>query len=123
MCVKTGLFMPEQLLLLAYDVLGKTPISGDIAVSPGTSITGVELEYMEFRSGEIISTADAADFADGVSAALATALATSGTTILEMSGNTYTPGTYAGAADISISGAGTYVTLDAEGDGKAVFLF
>jgi hypothetical protein len=40
-----------------------------------------------------------------------------------MSGQTYTPGTYTGAATISIAGAGIYVTLDGEGDENAVFLF
>jgi hypothetical protein len=104
-------------------VLGKTEISGDLGVSPGTSITGVNEGFMQFTSGEVASTADAADFAAGVAAALAAALATSGTTILEMSGQTYGPGTYTGAADISISGVDTYVTLDGEDEENAVFLF
>jgi hypothetical protein len=104
-------------------VLGKTEISGDLGVSPGTSITGVNEGFMQFTSGEVASTADAADFAAGVAAALAAALATSGTTILEMSGQTYGPGTYTGAADISISGVDTYVTLDGEDEENALFLF
>jgi hypothetical protein len=106
-----------------YAVHAGTTISGDIGVSPGTSITGVELGYMEFTSGEVASTADAAAFAAGVTAAHAAALATSGTTIAEMSGQTYTPGTYTGAAAINIAAAGTYITLDGEGDENAVFLF
>jgi hypothetical protein len=110
-------------ITFADGVSGITTISGDIGVSPGTSITGVELGYMKFTSGEVASTADAADFAAGVTAAHAAALATAGTTIVEMSGQTYTPGTYTGAAAISIAGAGTYVTLDGEGDENAVFLF
>jgi hypothetical protein len=109
-------------ITFANGVSAKTMISGDLGVSPGTSITGVQEGFMEFTSGEIASTLGAVAFAAGVNAAHATALATSGTPILEMSGQTYTPGTYTGAVDISITGAGTFVTLDGEGDENAVFL-
>jgi co-chaperonin GroES (HSP10) len=98
-----------------------TTVGGDIAVNPGTSITG--MEYMTFMYGERISTAAAADFASRVNEKHSSALATKGTTIAEMSMQTYTPGIYTSGSSINFAGAGTYCTLDAKGDNDAVFVF
>jgi hypothetical protein len=65
-------------ITFADGVSAKTTISGDIGISPGTSITGVNEGYVEFTSGQVASTADAADFAAGVTEALDAALAISG---------------------------------------------
>jgi hypothetical protein len=100
---------------------GTSILAGDVGVSPGDSITGAEL--LIFGGGGIAPIETSAAFAAGVNAAHAAAMANPGTAIVEMSGQTYTPGTYTGAAAISISGDGTSVTLDAEGDDTAVFLF
>src|ERR1035438_2982578 len=113
---------------------GPTTITGDLGLSPGTAITG-------FPPGQVIGTINAADSAalqaqndltTAYSAAAASpgrgraysAAAASPVTAsipVELGGTTETPGVYASpAGTFGITGT---LTLDAQGDPNAVFIF
>jgi hypothetical protein len=100
---------------------GPTTVTGDLGLSPGTSVTGLSLSQV---TGTVY-TADAAalqaqnDLATAYNdAAAQPATATIGT---ELGGTTVTPGVYNSAAGtFGITGT---VTLDAQGDPAAVFIF
>ena len=100
---------------------GPTTINGDLGLSPGTSVTG-------FPPGRVNGTIDPADNAalqaqndlttayDAAAASPATA-----TIPVELGGTTQTPGVYASpAGTFGITGT---LTLDAQGDPNAVFIF
>jgi hypothetical protein len=100
---------------------GATTISGDLGLSPGTSVTG-------FPPGQVNGTIHAADTAAlqaqaDLTAAYndAAARAVSATIPVELGGTTQTPGVYDSAAGtFGITGT---LTLDAQGDPNAVFIF
>jgi hypothetical protein len=100
---------------------GPTKITGSLGLSPGTSVTG-------FPPGVVTGTIDAADAAaalaqidlttayDAASASPTTAIVP-----VELGGTTLTPGVYASpAGTFGITGT---LTLDAEDDPNAVFIF
>lgn len=100
---------------------GLTSLSGDLGVSPGTAITG-------FPPGVIAGTIHSND-ASAVTAQADVALAyanavsqtpTGSITGINLGGNTYTPGVYQALSSAALTGT---VTLDAQGDKTAVFLF
>jgi len=100
---------------------GPSVISGDLGVSPGTAVTG-------FPPGTV--TAGTVHAADSVAlqakAALVTAYndaagAPSTATIsADLAGRTLTPGVYTSASSLGLSGD---LTLNAQGDSNAVFVF
>jgi hypothetical protein len=100
---------------------GPSVISGDLGVSPGTSVTG-------FPPGTVIAgTTHAADsVAAQAEADLATAYddaagrSSTATISADLAGSTLTPGVYTSASSLGLSGA---LTLDAQGDPNAVFVF
>ncbi|MGF7236173.1 MAG: ice-binding family protein [Frankia sp.] len=100
---------------------GPTTVTGDLGLSPGTAVTG-------FPPGNVVGTVHAADgVAAQAQADLTTAFNTIGalpptsTIPVELGGTTETPGVYASpAGTFGITGT---VTLDAEGDPNAVFIF
>jgi uncharacterized repeat protein (TIGR01451 family) len=100
---------------------GPTTISGDVGLSPGTSVTG-------FPPGQVNGTIHAADSAalqaqTDLTAAYndAAARTVSATIPVELGGTTQTPGVYDSAAGtFAITGT---LTLDAQGDPNAVFIF
>jgi hypothetical protein len=100
---------------------GPTTINGDLGLSPGTSVTG-------FPPGQVNGTIHAADSAApqaqaDLAAAYnnAAARAVSATIPVELGGTTQTPGVYDSAAGtFGITGT---LTLDAQGDPDAVFIF
>jgi hypothetical protein len=100
---------------------GPTTINGDLGLSPGTSVTG-------FPPGQVNGTIHAADsVAQQAQADLttayndATALPVSATIPVELGGTTQTPGVYDSAAGtFGITGT---LTLDAQGNPNAVFIF
>jgi hypothetical protein len=99
---------------------GSTVISGDVGVSPGTAVTG-------FPPGLAVG---AIHSADGAAAQAQAALATGyldaagrsgGTTVTgDLVGQTFTAGVYKSTSSLAISGD---VTLDAQGNSAAVFIF
>lgn len=97
-----------------------TTISGDLGVSPGGSVTG-------FPPGTIagsIHTGDAAAAAarSALMAAYddAAARAPDATFAGDQNGNTFTPGVYRTTAAFGLTGT---MTLDAQGDPQAIFIF
>jgi Ice-binding-like/Bacterial Ig-like domain len=99
---------------------GSTVISGDVGVSPGTAVTGFP---PGLASGAIHK-------ADGAAAQAQSALTTAyidaagrsgGTTVAgDLVGRTFTAGVYKSTSSLALSGD---VTLDAQGDSSAVFIF
>ena len=100
---------------------GATTINGDVGLSPGTSVTG-------FPPGDVNGTIHAAD---SVAAQAKTDLTTAyndaagrpttNTVPVELGGTTQTPGVYdSPAGTFGITGT---LTLDAQGDPNAVFVF
>jgi hypothetical protein len=99
---------------------GATNLSGDVGTYPGTSITG-------FPPGVISGVFHAADYvaANGEAAAQqlynALMLMTSTQTISgDLGGQTLTPGVYTSSSTIGVTGI---LTLDAQGDPNAVWVF
>src|SRR5579859_3868938 len=99
---------------------GSTVVSGDVGVSPGTAVTG----FPPGLAGGAIHTAD------GAAAKAQTALTagyidaagrTGGTTVAgDLVGRTFTSGVYNSTSSLAVSGD---VTLDAQGNSDAVFIF
>jgi hypothetical protein len=99
---------------------GSTVITGDVGVSPGTAVTGFP---PGLASGAIHK-------ADGLAAQAQTALKTAyvdaagrlgGTTVAgDLAGKTFTSGVYKSTSSLALSGD---VTLDAQGNPAAVFIF
>ncbi|MCK9930572.1 ice-binding family protein [Frankia sp. Mgl5] len=100
---------------------GATTVNGDLGLSPGTAVTG-------FPPGQVTGIIHQADSAVGqakvdlgIAYDAAAATPTTATIPVELGGTTVTPGVYASpAGTFGITGT---VTLDAEGDPNAVFIF
>ncbi len=100
---------------------GSTTITGDIGVSPGSAITG-------FPPGVITGTSHAADAValqaqtDLIAAYNDAAARTPATTVPGglLGGLTLVPGVYNSASSLDLTGT---LTLDAQGDPNAVFIF
>lgn len=101
---------------------GATTITGNLGVAPGSAVTG-------FLPGLVVGgTIHAADILAtqahlAVAAAYtAVSIAPSGTVLtgMDLGGRTLTPGTYTFASSAALTGV---LTLDAQGDPNAVFLF
>jgi Ice-binding-like/Bacterial Ig domain len=100
---------------------GPSVISGDLGVSPGTAVTG-------FPPGTV--TAGTVHAADSVALQAEGALATAyndaagrsstATISADLAGRTLTPGVYTSASSLGLSGD---LTLDAQGEPNAVFVF
>jgi hypothetical protein len=99
---------------------GSTVISGDVGVSPGTAVTG----FPPGLAGGTIHSADgaAAQAQAALKAGYLDAAGRSGGTIVagDLVGQTLTAGVYKSTSSLAISGD---VTLDAQGDPAAVFIF
>ncbi len=100
---------------------GSSVISGDLGVSPGTAVTG-------FPPGTVIGGTIHAN--DGLAAQARGALSTAyddakrrsstATISADLAGSRLTPGVYTSASSLGLSGD---LTLDAQGDPNAVFVF
>jgi hypothetical protein len=99
---------------------GPTVITGDLGLSPGTSVTG-------FPPGTVNGTQHIADAVAGQAQTdlttaynTAAAQAPTGTVSADLGGQTLTPGVYNSATSLGLTGA---LTLDAQGNANAVFIF
>jgi hypothetical protein len=93
-------------------------IGGTLGVSPGTSVTG----NFDFDIDPDANSADCAR--DGLATWKAGRATTGGVAMLaEMGGLTFTAGVYTHGSAINIAATNPTVTLDAEGDPNAVFIF
>jgi hypothetical protein len=101
---------------------GATSVTGDLGVSPGTAVTG-------FPPGTIVGTRHAGDSAaaqaiadlttayDDAAARTLCAVAVAG----NLGGQTLAPGLYKSTSSLAISSGD--LTLDAQGDANAIFIF
>ena len=101
---------------------GPTSVTGDLGVSPGTAITG-------FPPGAIVGTQHAGDAtaAQGVADLTTAYNNAAGRTLCavavsgNLGGQTLTPGLYKSTSSLAVSSGD--LTLDAQGDATAVFIF
>ena len=101
---------------------GPTVITGDLGVSPGTAVTG-------FPPGTVIGTQHAGDptAAQGIAALTIAYNEVAGRTLCPVSvagnlgGQTLAPGLYKSTSSLAVSSGD--LTLDAQGDGSAIFVF
>ncbi len=97
---------------------GTTTITGDLGLSPGTSVTGSPIVT---GTSNIGNTAAATAIAD-LTTALTNAQALTGATAVsgDLGGMTLTCGVYKSTSSLAITGT---LTLDAQGNANAVFVF
>jgi hypothetical protein len=104
---------------------GATQINGDVGLNPGTSQgippTQVNGEIHITNQTIIDAQADLLDAYDDAVSRSVTSVSLPG----NMGGLTFTPGLYTNSSSVLISGAGpgNNVTLDAQGDENAIFIF
>ncbi|MBW0091993.1 DUF3494 domain-containing protein, partial [Pseudonocardia sp. KRD-188] len=100
---------------------GPTQVSGDLGVSPGSAVTGFPPGLV---SGGTQHTADAVALQAQSDLTIAYNNAAGqprvGETATELGGQTFVAGVYGNAGELGLTGT---VTLDAEGDPGAVFIF
>ena len=99
---------------------GPSTILGDLGVSPGTAITGFGPGIVSagtIHSADAVALQAQRDLTSAYNAAAG--LPPSGNVTADLAGQRLSPGVYAGTT-LSLSGA---LTLDAGGDGDAVFVF
>ncbi|HLW53004.1 MAG TPA: ice-binding family protein [Candidatus Angelobacter sp.] len=99
---------------------GSTTVSGDVGLSPGTAVTG----FPPGLTGGVIHIADgpAAQAQAALTAGYVDAAGRSGGTSVagDLVGQTFTAGVYKSTSSLALSGN---VTLDAQGNPAAVFIF
>ena len=101
---------------------GPTSVTGDLGVSPGTAITG-------FPPGSVVGTQHSGDptSAQGIADLTTAYNDAAGRTLCpvavagNLGGQTLTPGLYKSTSSLEVSSGD--LTLDAQGDGNAVFIF
>jgi hypothetical protein len=100
---------------------GSSVLSGNLGLSPGTSVTGFPPGTVVNGSQQIANPAAAQAQVDLTSAYNNAAAQTATTTGLSSIGNqTLTPGVYNAASSLLVNGT---LTLDGQGDPNAVFIF
>ena len=99
---------------------GPSTIGGSLGVSPGTAVTGLPAGIVsgDTHSADAVSLQAKADLATAYDAAAARTPATP--VPADLGGRTLTPGVYGSASSLGLTGT---VTLDAQGDPNAVFVF
>jgi Ice-binding-like len=102
---------------------GPTTISGDIGVSPGSAITGAGsiTDTGATHAGDAVALQAQNDVTTAYNALAAAPCTQSlGGTAVEVGGHTLTPGVYCYSSSAQLTGT---LTLDAQGDANAVFIF
>lgn len=101
---------------------GSTALTGDLGVSPGTAVTGFPPGTMTgaTHAGDATSATAMADLTTGYNDAAGRTLAPV-TVAGNLGGLTLPPGLYKSTSSLSISSGD--LTLDAQGDANAVFIF
>lgn len=100
---------------------GNSVVTGGVAVSPGSSITGFPPATLTGATeAATTAAANAKASADDLYAALAALPCSANNTNVAMSGVTITPGTYCFSTGVQID---TTLTLDGQGNPNAVFVF
>ena len=99
---------------------GPTVINGELGLSPGTSVTGFPPGTV--NGSQHVTDATAAQAQTDLTTAYnnAAGQAPSGTVSADLGGQRLTPGVYRSASSLGLTGA---LTLDAQGDANAVFIF
>ncbi|MCW2833724.1 MAG: hypothetical protein JWN68_1677 [Nocardioides sp.] len=120
---RVGLGTAESFSVLAGSAItntGPSVLSADLGLAPGSAVTG-------FPPGTVQGTTHVADaVANQAQVDLTTAYndaagrSTSATVTADLAGQRLTPGVYSSATSLGLSGA---LTLDAQGDPNAVFIF
>jgi len=102
---------------------GASVITGDMAVSPGTALTGFPpgQHIGVYHTSSALAVKAKADLADAYDDAVART--TTSTTPTELGGTTKTTGVYNSVSGTFNIATAATVTLDAEGDPGAVFIF
>ena len=105
---------------------GKTPLAGNLGISPGTAVTGYA-EGLSLMPGSTLHLGDAIsenaqiDLVEAIrDASLRDFTAPEASTLYELGQTTFPPGVYGSSTSMGITGE---LTLDGEGDENAVFLF
>ena len=101
---------------------GLTVVSGDLGVSPGTAVTGFGPGTLigTLHVGDTIAGQAHDDLATAYTAAVAQPADVLIPAITELGGQTLDPGVYQAASSISVA---TTLTLDAQGDPNAIWVF
>ena len=99
---------------------GPTVINGDLGLSPGTAVTGFPPGTV--NGSQHVTDAVAAQAQTDLTTAYnnAAGQAPTGTVSADLGGQRLTPGVYRSASSLGLTGA---LTLDAQGDANAVFIF
>jgi hypothetical protein len=124
--------VPPTALMACFAVLGGSTVTntgatvitgGDLALYPGTSVTGFPPGVVTAPAVQHVADSVALKAQNNLTTAYNYAAGLSGTGSLpaDMANSTFTPGVYSNAGAVGLS-AGT-VTLDAQGDANAVFIF
>jgi hypothetical protein len=102
---------------------GSTTVAGDVALSPGTSVTGFPPGQVTGAGTIHIADAAAADAQITLTAAFNDAAGRSGGTTVagDIGGQTFTSGVYKSTSSLAITSGD--VTIDAQGNPAAVFIF
>jgi hypothetical protein len=99
---------------------GATDITGDLGLSPGTSITGFPPGQVHGTIHQTDDTAAQAQIDLTTAYNDAAGRTSTATVTADLGGQTLTPGVYKGAPSLHLTGT---LTLDGQGDENAVFIF
>ena len=98
---------------------GPSVITGDLGLSPGTAVTGSPLVIGTQHVDDAVAAQAQSDLTIGYNDAAGRS-ATADLTGADLGGKTLVPGVYAASSGMALTGA---LTLDAQGDPRAVFIF
>jgi Ice-binding-like len=119
---KVGLATAESFSVLAGSTVtntGPTTMFGDLGLSPGSSVTGAP----HVLGATHVDDAVAIEAKNSLTTAYndAASRPTNGSAGTDLTGQTFTPGVYTASSSLLLSSGA--VTLDAQGDPNAVFIF